>query len=86
MTSDLLVDFKSAVEKSVMVLNFSNKIIRGINFEKKTKKIVSVEVSIVRLNSKSNTLNKSIEKMFATTKHTRKIKKKKDFHRKRSTL
>ena len=62
MKSDLLVDFKSAVEKSVMVLNFNNKIIRGTNFDKKTKKIVSVEVSIVRLNSKSNTLNKSIEK------------------------
>ena len=45
-----------------MFWNFSNKIIRWIHFDKKSKKFVKMQISTFRLNDRSNTQNQSIEK------------------------
>ena len=45
-----------------IISNFKNNVIRGMNFGETCKKIVKVQVSIIRLNDRLNTSNQNIEK------------------------
>lgn len=45
-----------------VLLNFNNKMIRGINFGERSKKFLKLQVSTIRLNDSWKTQNQSIEK------------------------
>ena len=61
------------MEKSRAVFsNFNNKIILGINFDKRLKNL-KLQASTIRLNNRSNTENQGTENQNGTAKHSGKI-------------